>query len=106
MIFEKKLNDVLQEIVTRWGIPGLSVGIVDGGEIAYTRSFGVQNLETQIPVTPESILCLQSIAKCFDSSAVMKLDVLNLNIHAVPESVDSYTYSANLHLQKRSTFPG
>jgi CubicO group peptidase (beta-lactamase class C family) len=34
MIFENKLDDVLQEIVTRWGIPGLSVGIVDRGEIA------------------------------------------------------------------------
>ena len=73
MIFENKLDDVLQEIVTRWGIPGLSVGIVDGGEIAYTRSFGVQNLKTQVPVTSESIFCLQSIAKCFVSSAVMKL---------------------------------
>jgi CubicO group peptidase (beta-lactamase class C family) len=73
MIFENKLNNVLEEIVSRWGIPGLSVGIVDGDKIIYTRSFGVQSLETQVPVTSESIFCLQSIAKCFVSSAVMQL---------------------------------
>jgi CubicO group peptidase (beta-lactamase class C family) len=73
MMFENKLNDVLAEIVARWGIPGLAVGIVDDGEISYTRSFGVQSLETLVPVTSESIFCLQSIGKCFVSCAVMQL---------------------------------
>ncbi|TFG71545.1 MAG: tetratricopeptide repeat protein [Anaerolineales bacterium] len=73
MIFENKLDEVLEKIVTRWGIPGLSIGIVDSGEIAYTRSLGVQSLETQVMVTSESIFCLQSIGKCFVSCAVMQL---------------------------------
>jgi hypothetical protein len=55
MIFGNKLDDILQGIFTRWGIPGLSVGNVDGDEIAYTRSFGVQRSETQVPETSESI---------------------------------------------------
>jgi CubicO group peptidase (beta-lactamase class C family) len=73
MIDENKLDAVLEEIITRWGIPGLGVGIVQDNEIVYTRGFGVQSLETQVPVTPESIFCVASIGKCFVATAVMQL---------------------------------
>ncbi len=67
------LDSVLEEIVARWGIPGLGVGIVQEGEIVYARGFGVQSLETRVPVTPDSIFCVASVAKCFTASAVMQL---------------------------------
>jgi CubicO group peptidase (beta-lactamase class C family) len=70
---DPKLDAVLEEIKTRWGIPGMAVGIVNRGEIVYARGFGVQNLETQTPVTPDSIFCLASIAKCFVASAILQL---------------------------------
>ena len=73
MDFENKLDDVLAAIAAGWGIPGLSVGIVEGEEIRYTRQIGVQSLDTQTPVTPGTIFCLASIGKCFVSSAVMQL---------------------------------
>jgi tetratricopeptide (TPR) repeat protein len=58
-MFDKfKLDSVLQEIVTSWEIPGLSVGIIRDGGIAYAKRFGVQNLETNIPVTSDSIFCI------------------------------------------------
>jgi CubicO group peptidase (beta-lactamase class C family) len=71
--YGKELDRVLEEIVSRWGIPGLSVGIVYGDEIVYARGLGVQSLETQVPVTPKSIFCVASIAKCFVATAVMQL---------------------------------
>ena len=73
MKLDPKLDVVLEEIVSRWGVPGLAVGIVDNGEMVYGRGLGVQSLETQTPVTPDSIFCLASIAKCFVASAVMQL---------------------------------
>jgi len=73
MIYEDKLNSVLEEIVARWGIPGLGVGIFEAGEIVYTRYFGVQSLDTRAPVTPDSIFCITSISKCFVATAVMQL---------------------------------
>ncbi len=73
MKFKNRLDVVLEEIVARWGIPGLAIGIVEGDEIIYTRSFGVQSLETRAPVTSESIFCLASIGKCLVASAVMQL---------------------------------
>jgi len=73
MNLEKQLDSVLQEIMTRWGIPGLGVGIVEDGEIVYARGFGVQSLETGVPVTPDSFFCVASITKCFVATAVMQL---------------------------------
>jgi len=67
------LDTVLQEIVARWGIPGLAVGIVQEDEIVYARAFGVQNLETQAPVTLDSVFCVSSISKVFVATAVIQL---------------------------------
>jgi CubicO group peptidase (beta-lactamase class C family) len=67
------VDQVLREIIVGWGIPGLAIGIVEGDEILYSRGFGVQSLETQIPVTPESIFGVASVSKCFVATAVMQL---------------------------------
>jgi CubicO group peptidase (beta-lactamase class C family) len=73
MIEIAKLDAVLEEIISRWGVPGLGVGIVQDSEIVYARCFGVQSLDTRAPVTQDSIFCVASIAKCFVASAVMQL---------------------------------
>lgn len=73
MFNENKVTAVLGEIMARWGIPGLGVGIVEDGEIVYARGFGVQSLETGAPVTPDSFFCIASVTKCFVATAVMQL---------------------------------
>ena len=52
MLHLDTLEQVLDQIIARWGIPGLGIGIVEGEKIAYARGFGVQSLETQTPVCP------------------------------------------------------
>lgn len=77
-----QLETVLEQIITRWGIPGLAIGMVEGEAILYTRCFGVQNLNTGTRVTENSIFCVASISKPFVASAVMQLveqGVLNLD---------------------------
>jgi CubicO group peptidase (beta-lactamase class C family) len=68
-----QLDTVFKDIMACWEIPGLGVGIVEDGEIVYARGFGVQSLDTNVPVTPDSIFCVASIAKCFVASAIMQL---------------------------------
>jgi CubicO group peptidase (beta-lactamase class C family) len=68
-----RLDCILKEITTRWGVPGMAVGIVDEGQIAYTRGFGMLSLETGRPVTPDSIFCIASISKCFVACAILQL---------------------------------
>lgn len=73
MLYLSTLETVLYEIMTRWDIPGLAVGLVDRTERVYAQGYGVQSLETQAPVTPDSVFCLASIAKPFVATAVMQL---------------------------------
>jgi CubicO group peptidase (beta-lactamase class C family) len=68
-----QLDSVLEALMTRWEIPGLGVGIVKNGEIVYARGFGLQSLDTRVPVTPDSIFCVASISKCFVACAAMQL---------------------------------
>ncbi len=73
MDYVNDLDLVLQEIMAGWDIPGMAVGIVEGDEIVYAKGFGVQSLQTQIPVTLDSVFCIQSVSKCFVATAVMQM---------------------------------
>ena len=73
MQYQKELDAVLSEIMTRWDIPGLAVGIVEGDEIVYAGTFGVQSVETRTPVTLDSIFCVASVSKCFVATAVVQM---------------------------------
>lgn len=73
MKYEQDLETALQEIMTRWDIPGLAVGIVEGDEIVYARGLGVQSLESDVPVTLDSIFCVLSVSKCFVATAILQL---------------------------------
>ena len=73
MLHSNHLEQVLDQIIARWGIPGLGIGIVEEGENVYARGFGRQSLDTQVPVTPELIFGVASVSKCFVATAVMQL---------------------------------
>ena len=73
MLYISDLDAVLQEIMLRWNVPGMAIGIVKGDEVAYAKGFGVQSLETQTPVTLDTVFCVQSISKCLVATAVMQL---------------------------------
>ena len=73
MFSEKELEKVLREIILRWEVPGMAVGVVLGGELAYTGCFGVQSLRTGAPVTPKTVFCVQSVSKTLVAAAVMRL---------------------------------
>jgi N-acyl-D-amino-acid deacylase len=60
---------VLDEM-TRQGIPGVAVGIVDHGKVT-TRGYGLANVEQMTPVTDETIFESGSLGKMFTATAVM-----------------------------------
>src|SRR5512146_82937 len=70
---QAQLLALLVETVRRWEIPGLAVGAVLGDEVIFAEALGVQNTETRVPVTLESIFCVASVSKCFVATAIMQL---------------------------------
>ena len=54
-------------------IPGLSVAIGENLQLAWSRGFGIADLEDQAPVTPATVFRLASVSKPITAVAVMQL---------------------------------
>ena len=54
-------------------IPGVAVAVVQNGTVVYRKAFGVSNLETETPLTPDSVFELASVTKQFTAAAIMML---------------------------------
>ncbi|HMZ80868.1 MAG TPA: serine hydrolase domain-containing protein [Acidobacteriota bacterium] len=53
--------------------PGAALAIVKGDQLIYSRGFGVANIETQTPVTPDTLFQIGSITKTFTAVGVLGL---------------------------------
>jgi D-alanyl-D-alanine carboxypeptidase len=56
-----------------YGLPGVAVGIVHDQALIYVKGIGHANLETQTPVTPQTIYRMASHSKLFTAIAIMQL---------------------------------
>jgi CubicO group peptidase (beta-lactamase class C family) len=54
-------------------IPGLVFGIVANGRLVYVRGFGVQDLESNRPVTGDTLFRIASMTKAFTALTVLSL---------------------------------
>src|SRR5262245_20205834 len=55
------------------GTPGAAIAIVEGEQVVYAKGFGLANVETQQPVTPEMLFRLGSTTKMFTAAALVCL---------------------------------
>ena len=59
-----------EQALTRWDVPGAALGVLAGGEVE-TRAFGVLDLRSGEPVTPESTFRIASITKPFTATLAL-----------------------------------
>ncbi len=52
------------------GVPGASVAVVQGGEVAFLKGFGVREVDHPAPVTADTLLRIGSVTKSFSSMLV------------------------------------
>lgn len=64
---------VIAERLAHHNVPGVSVAVMDGGEIAWARGWGTADLETGAPVTPGTLFQAASISKPVAALAAMAL---------------------------------
>ena len=57
------VNDYIQTRMDELNIPGLSIAIINGGEVVYREAFGYADVEEGIPVTGETIFEGASLSK-------------------------------------------
>jgi CubicO group peptidase (beta-lactamase class C family) len=68
-----KIDRYVQSEMSRQKIPGVSLAILRNGKPALLRSYGLANIEHQVPVKPETVFQSGSIGKQFTAAAVMIL---------------------------------
>jgi len=95
-----EVDDYVRAEMDRQHIPGLSLAVVKGGEIQKSASYGLANVETSLPVRPETVFQIQSITKTFTATGVMLLveqekigldDKLTKYLDDLPESWNAVT---------------
>lgn len=69
----EKAEADLREIMKRLDVVGLSVAVVKKGDIIYTNSFGLKNIETKAPLSNTDIFRIASISKSFSATSIMQL---------------------------------
>lgn len=68
-----QIEALFKEFYQKRPVPGLAYGIVVDGGLVHTGSMGVQNVEGQQPVTPDSVFRIASMTKSFTGMAVVSL---------------------------------
>lgn len=68
-----KIDRVVNEQMLANKIPGVSLAVLRKGKIVLLKSYGLANVEHQVPVKPETIFQSGSIGKQFTAAAVMIL---------------------------------
>lgn len=67
------LENLIREELQATSTPGAAIGIVQAERLIYAKGFGVSNIETGSPVTPEMLFRLGSTTKMLTASALLTL---------------------------------
>ena len=58
----------VSETMEQWQVPGVAVGIVRNDELVYAEGFGYRDVESQLPVAPETLFAIGSSSKAFTAT--------------------------------------
>lgn len=73
MTFTDEQVQIIQTAMEEGRIPGVSVALVRAGELVASGGFGKRNLESDLPMTAETISSIASLTKSVTGVAVMQL---------------------------------
>lgn len=59
--------------MTLRSIPGMQVVVVKGGQVVFSGAYGLANLQTPAPVTPETVFSINSATKTFTGVEILRL---------------------------------
>src|SRR6185503_13103905 len=69
----RQLETVVRDELKEARTPGAAVAIVNGDRVVYEKGFGVSNVETGAPVTPEMLFRAGSICKMLTAAVLVGL---------------------------------
>ena len=68
------LEQFIPEHMQKWKVPGLSVAVVQNGQVIYSHGFGLRDAKQNLPVTTKTIFAVGSISKSFTALSMGMLN--------------------------------
>ncbi len=94
------IDDLIKASMAKDHIPGVAVGIIRDGKLLTERAYGIANLETNTPVTTETVFRIASMSKQFCAASILMLqsegklsidDPISKYVEGTPESWSKVT---------------
>ena len=73
VVNEPEIKARVNEILNRWPTVGLAVGVVRKGSLEFFYGHGLADIESNTPITEDTVFRIASITKTFTAIAVMQL---------------------------------
>jgi len=70
---KEKVEQEIKEIMADRAVVGLSVAVVKKGELIYTNSFGLKDIESNTALSDNNLFRIASISKSFSATSIMQL---------------------------------
>jgi CubicO group peptidase (beta-lactamase class C family) len=67
------LENDLEKVLSDWKGAGFSVAVVEKDKVIYAKGFGIKDIDTKQPVTPQTLFAIGSCTKAFTSVLVGQL---------------------------------
>lgn len=71
--FAARVDSLAPALLRESGVPGVAVGVIEGGQVAFTRGYGVADRASGRPMTPRTLLQLASVSKPVTAWGVLRL---------------------------------
>jgi CubicO group peptidase (beta-lactamase class C family) len=84
----------IEERMEHYGVPGVSIAVINKGKIEWTKTYGIVDKETKSPVTKHTLFQAASISK--PVTAYGALSLVEQNKVALNEGINSYLKSWKL----------
>lgn len=68
----RQMRSYIEGRMAAEGVAGLSIALVDNGRIAWAQGFGLADVESGAPATPDTIFEIGSVSKTFTATLVME----------------------------------
>jgi D-alanyl-D-alanine carboxypeptidase len=70
---QSKVDAAVRDVLTKTGVPSASVGIVQGGQVVFTKAYGSARLDPPMNATTSHRYAIGSISKQFTAACVLLL---------------------------------
>jgi CubicO group peptidase (beta-lactamase class C family) len=68
-----QIDSTVNRLITDADVTGAGIALFHAGRIAYLHAYGLRNTDSQLPLTPDSVMTSASLSKAAFATMVMKL---------------------------------